>query len=221
MDIRGNPYGLLAAHPLSPLVSLHHIDSVDSIFPKRTQHDSLESLTGAYRIDPARILQQAFCYDRTRKWSIAVSWGYTVRIYPSLVAAHLLETPLQTFKTWRSWSSGPFTFNTQPVGADLCSAPAVYFLDRVQKVGRTGSLTSYNRSGDWPRKGCNNAGFGRAMGVQRIVVSSMKMDPEYWKKVPTIDQTPFSSKCWKSVWFELPRNVNIAGTEETVLWNYG
>ncbi|KAK4756060.1 hypothetical protein SAY87_009817 [Trapa incisa] len=183
IDIRGNPYGLLAAHPLTPLVSLHHIDSVDPIFPK-TRYDSLRSLTSAYRADPSRTLQQAFCYDRARKWSIAVSWGYTVRIYPSLVAAHLMETPLRTFKTWRTFSKGPFTFNTLAVETQPCEAYAVYFLDRVQEAGRSGSLTSYVRSMDGPAKGCGDAPHDRVAVVERIVVSSVKMDPKYWQKAP-------------------------------------
>ncbi|OWM87469.1 uncharacterized protein LOC116188391 [Punica granatum] len=184
IDIRGNPYGLLAAHPLAPLVSLHHIDSVDSVIPHRTKFDSLETLMSSYRVDPPRILQQSFCYNRIRKWSIAISWGYTVRIYPSLVAAHLLETPIRTFKTWRTRKDGPFTFNTRSMEPDPCSAPAVYFLDEAQEVGQAGSLTSYNRSDDGSGKECKSAEFDRVMAIRRIVVSSMRMDPEYWKMAP-------------------------------------
>lgn len=69
------------------------------------------------------------------------------------------------------------------MGADPCTAPAVYFLDRVQEVGQTGSLTSYNMSANWAGKGCSDAVFRRVTEVQQIVVSSMKMDPESWKKV--------------------------------------
>lgn len=42
LDIRGNPYGLLAAHPMAPLVSLHHLDQLDSLFPNQTQTNSSE-----------------------------------------------------------------------------------------------------------------------------------------------------------------------------------
>lgn len=120
---RGDPYGLLAAHPVAPLVSLHHIDAVSPMFPSHTHLDSLKSLFRAYQVDPARILQQSFCYDHRRNWSISVSWGYTAQLYPWLVPAHILDTPLQTFQTWRSRSQGPFTFDTRQVTSDPCEQP--------------------------------------------------------------------------------------------------
>ncbi|KAM1651781.1 hypothetical protein ACFX1X_004516 [Malus domestica] len=33
VDMRGNLFGMLSAHLLSPLVSLHHLEAVDPIFP--------------------------------------------------------------------------------------------------------------------------------------------------------------------------------------------
>ncbi|KAK8485834.1 hypothetical protein V6N13_149682 [Hibiscus sabdariffa] len=66
VDIRGNPYGLLAAHPLAPLVSLHHLDYVQPVFPGMTQIESLKKLTTAYEMDPSRALQQSFCYNLKR-----------------------------------------------------------------------------------------------------------------------------------------------------------
>eukprot|EP00257_Ricinus_communis_P026606 XP_025014020.1 uncharacterized protein LOC8274863 [Ricinus communis] len=65
-DIRGSAYGILAAHPPAPLVSLHHLDNVDTLFPNKNQLDSLKSLNSAYQIDPPRILQQAVCEDYSR-----------------------------------------------------------------------------------------------------------------------------------------------------------
>ncbi|KAF2318866.1 hypothetical protein GH714_011260 [Hevea brasiliensis] len=86
-DIRGSAYGLLAAHPVAPLVSVHHLDYVDSLFPHKNQMDSLKSLNRAYQLDPPRILQQTFCHDKNRKWSISIAWGFTVQLYPSLLAS--------------------------------------------------------------------------------------------------------------------------------------
>lgn len=182
IDIRGDPYGILAAHPVAPLVSLHHLDDVDPIFPQRTQMDALKALMDPYRIDPARILQQSFCYDPKRKWSISVSWGYAIQIYPSLVTANVLETPFQTFKTWRTWDDGPFTFNTRPMSSDPCSQPVFYFVDTVREAGWTGSLTTYNRSDPKEGRGCKRADYARVLAVQRITVSSMKMSADYWHK---------------------------------------
>ncbi|GJZ90712.1 uncharacterized protein Tco_0662639, partial [Tanacetum coccineum] len=98
MDVRGDAYGLLAAHPMTPLVSLHHLDYIKPLLPKRTKYESLNTLIKTYRLDPPRTMQQSFCfYNRWwHKWSMSVSWGYTVQIYPSLLTANELEMPLQT-----------------------------------------------------------------------------------------------------------------------------
>ncbi|KAH7537153.1 hypothetical protein FEM48_Zijuj03G0061700 [Ziziphus jujuba var. spinosa] len=185
LDIRGDPYGLLAAHPLAPLVSLHHLDQFEPIFPNQTQMDSFKSLMKAYRVDPSRILQQCFCYDRKRKWSISISWGYTLQIYPSMVPVLELQRPFQTFKTWRSWSNGPFTFNTRPMSSNPCQRPVIYFLDRVEETStKSGSLSIYKRFVAKDGKQCNREDYGRVMTVQKIIVSSIKMDPANWKKAP-------------------------------------
>ncbi|KAL6128190.1 hypothetical protein ACLB2K_071546 [Fragaria x ananassa] len=142
-----------AAHPLAPLLSLHHIDAVEPIFPNQSHLDAVKALIHAYRVDPPRILQQSLCYDRRRKWTVSISWGYTLQLYPSMVSALELKTPLQTFKTWRSWTDGPFTFNTRPVSSNPCEKPITYFLEHV-KDGRSGNtLTTYKRS----RLGGDNA----------------------------------------------------------------
>lgn len=182
LDIRGNPYGLLAAHPMAPLVSLHHLDQLDSLFPNQTQTNSLEKLFTAYRLDPARIVQQSFCYDHRREWSISVSWGYTVQIFKSLLIPADLQMPLQTFRTWRSSSDGPFTFNARPMSHDPCQQPAVFFLDHVVKVGSSGSITIYERYVADEAKKCKGA--DNTIEVQRIRVSALTLDPEYWKNVP-------------------------------------
>ncbi|PRQ59263.1 putative O-fucosylpeptide 3-beta-N-acetylglucosaminyltransferase [Rosa chinensis] len=180
-DIRGDPYGVLAAHPLAPLLSLHHIDALAPIFPNQTHLDSIKSLVHAYRVDPPRILQQSVCYDRRRKWTVSISWGYTLQLYPTMVSALDLRRPLQTFKTWRSWADGPFTFNTRPVSSNPCERPITYFLEHV-KDGKSGNtLTTYKRFGHKERE-CNRTDYHHAMAMQRIVVLSRKMDPQYWTK---------------------------------------
>lgn len=182
-DIRGSAYGLLAAHPLAPLVSLHHLENLEPLFPNHNQIDSLKSINQAYQVDPPRIFQQTFCHDSKRKWSISIAWGYTVQLYPLLLPAKDLQTPEQTFKTWRSWSNGPFTFNTRPVEPDPCKRPVVFMLEQANAGSGKGSLTSYKRIVHEPGKTCKTTPYAQAMSVQRILVSSLKMDPDYWKKV--------------------------------------
>lgn len=183
VDIRGNPYGLLAAHPLAPLVSLHHLDYVESIFPNRTQIDSVKKLIRAYQTDPARALQHSFCYDLRRNFSVSVSWGYTVQLYPSLEKAKILETALRTFRTWRSWSDNPFTFNTRPVSTDPCKKPILYFLDRVDWLGPGQTLTTYKNYVYQPGKVCERVEYAPALAVKSFNVFASKFDPDSWKMV--------------------------------------
>ncbi|KAG8390032.1 hypothetical protein BUALT_Bualt01G0041000 [Buddleja alternifolia] len=183
IDIRGDPFGLLAAHPVAPLVSLHHLDYVKPMFPNRTQLESLTTLMKAYEVDPSRTLQQCFCYHHKHKWSVSISWGYTVQIYPTLLTAKELEMPLQTFQTWRSWKEGPFTFNTRPVSSDPCQQPIVFYLDSVEEVEIGETVTTYKKFVHEPVKSCNK-NYARAVAIENIVVSASKMDPEDWNQRP-------------------------------------
>ncbi|VVB02543.1 unnamed protein product [Arabis nemorensis] len=185
VDVRGNPYGLLAAHPVTPLVSLHHLDYVDPIFPSTTQIEALRRLISAYKTDPSRILQHSFCHDLTRNWSISASWGYTIQIYPSLVTAKELETPYLTFKSWRTSSSEPFSFDTRPISEDPCERPIVYFLDRVYEVGTSGqTLTTYRKHVEVSDTQCESSDYSHANLVEFLDVSATKWMPELWKMAP-------------------------------------
>lgn len=187
MDIRGDAYGMLAAHPVAPLVSLHHLDYVEPINPRgRSQIEALRSLVDVSRFDPARIIQQCFCYESGPgyKWSVSVSWGYTVQLYPWVLAPKDLEVPLQTFRTWRSFSDGPFTFNTRPLKPDPCEQPLFkFFLVRVRELEGAATMTEYSRDvseADWR---CNRHDFDAALKVRAVKVFAPRMDPAAWSRV--------------------------------------
>ncbi|CAL5389707.1 unnamed protein product [Camellia sinensis] len=184
VDVRGDPYGLLAAHPVAPLVSLHHLDYVQALFPGLTQIDSLKKLIQVYNLDPGRILQQSFCYDLSRNWSISVSWGYTVQLYPTLVLAKELETPFQTFVSWRSWSQEPFTFNTRVMSSDPCERPVIYFLDQVEEVEMGQTRTTYKRFLGESRKECGQEDYVPVLSVEFVTVLAATFQPDMWKKAP-------------------------------------
>ncbi|CAN8284885.1 unnamed protein product [Cochlearia groenlandica] len=184
VDIRGNPYGLLATHPIAPLVSLHHLDYVDPIFPSTTQIDSLRRLISTYKTDPSRILQHTMCHDPVKNRSISVSWGYTIQIYPYLVTGKELETPLLTFKTWRTSSSEPFSFDTRPLSDDPCERPVFYFLDRVYEVGSGQTLTNYRKHVDVSDRQCESPEFLQANSIEFVDVSANQWLPELWKMAP-------------------------------------
>ncbi|KAK6933132.1 Protein of unknown function DUF604 [Dillenia turbinata] len=181
LDLKGDAYGLLAAHPLAPLVSLHHVDAMSPLFPNQNQSDSLRTLFEPYQLDPSRILQQSFCYDHKVSRSLSISWGYTAQIYPRLVPAKELTIPLRTFSTWRSGSDGPFTFNTRPIESDPCARPMIYFLDRAWQNGNGETVTSYRLHVTEPTNHCGRKGDDPA-SVQRVKAYASKMDPQTWNK---------------------------------------
>ncbi|XP_022859773.1 uncharacterized protein LOC111380439, partial [Olea europaea var. sylvestris] len=186
-DIRGNLYGLLAAHPLAPLVSLHHLDYVQPLFPGMSRIDSVKKLVEAYKKDPSRAVQLCFCYDLSRNWSISISWGYTVQLYPTLVTAKDLSTPLQSFLTWGSWGEEPFTFNTRAMNLEPCRRPVIYYYDGVDNLGNGQTLTSYRRPvSEMRRKQCDNKGYASAYAIKMFNVTTEVFDPELWKKVSLI-----------------------------------
>ncbi|KAF4382614.1 hypothetical protein F8388_015442 [Cannabis sativa] len=143
MDIRGDIFGLLATHPVSPLLSLHHLDKTDPIFPNMsTPHEALKHLFKATEVDSQRLLQQTICYDIWYSWTIVVSWGYAVQIYPThMFLPEALHAP-ETFRPWKinrnnnSPLSGLYTFTTKQLNPDTCRRPTIFFLDDVSSSGR-------------------------------------------------------------------------------------
>uniref|UniRef100_K4AK01 Uncharacterized protein n=1 Tax=Setaria italica TaxID=4555 RepID=K4AK01_SETIT len=130
LDLKGHVYGLLAPHPVAPLVSLHHLDRLSPISPNSLRRlHAVRSLVGASRRDPARTLQQSICYHRSRSrsgggltLSVSVSWGY------------MLQTPLRTFRAWSGSPANPFTVKTRPEAAPNATArPIMFYLDRCRE----------------------------------------------------------------------------------------
>ncbi|KAL6528674.1 hypothetical protein OROMI_029319 [Orobanche minor] len=184
MDIRGSPYGLLSAHPIAPLLSLHHLDYIQPLFPGRSRVASIQKLFHAHNSDPGRTLQQSFCYDPTRNWSVSVSWGYNVQLYPFLLTAKDMSTPLQTFLTWGTWSREPFTFNTRPMSLKPCERPIIYYFDGVEKFGNGNTTTSYRRPPrHQQRRKCDDDTYARGYLVKGFNVSATSFDPRTWNKV--------------------------------------
>ncbi|CAI9112793.1 OLC1v1013286C1 [Oldenlandia corymbosa var. corymbosa] len=129
MDIRGNIFGFMAAHPIRPLVTLHHLEVPEPIFPKMTTLKSMEHLMKATKFDPLRILQQAVCYDQRSLFTISVSWGYAVQLIARDVP---LPDVLRAQLTFTSWRQTPHvTLDAQGYDSDPCKRPVVFFFDGV------------------------------------------------------------------------------------------
>lgn len=138
-DVYGDLLGLLGAHPITPLVSIHHLDVVEPIFPRTTRVKALQHLMQSVRHDSASIMQQSICYDKKKYWSISISWGYVVQILRGVISPRELEMPTRTFLNWyKKADYTAYAFNTRPVTKHPCQKPFVFYMsssryDRARK----------------------------------------------------------------------------------------
>lgn len=146
-DVYGNLLGLLGAHPVAPLVSLHHLDVVDPIFPHLTRVQGLKHLFESVKYDSASIIQQSICYDKNRYWSISVSWGYVVQVIRGVISPRELEMPTRTFLNWYKRADyTAYAFNTRPVTRHPCQKPFLYYMSSTRyDAGRRQIIGVYSR----------------------------------------------------------------------------
>ncbi|KAI4322568.1 hypothetical protein L6164_022247 [Bauhinia variegata] len=174
VDLRGDAFGLLASHPVTPLLSLHHLDYTDPIFPNRTTIQALQHLFKAVDADSQRILQQTVCYDRWFSWTISVSWGYAVQVFQNHVFLPDALNVQETFQPWRKGNvlAGVYTFNTRELHPDSCRRPTIFYLDSVSS-GKNGIISNYKKSS-------HNCSFDMASPkkLEVIKVETNKLDLE-------------------------------------------
>lgn len=144
VDVQGNIFGLLAAHPLMPLVSLTHLGKADPIFPNMAPIAALQHLFEAVSLDSERMLQQTVCYDRWFSWTISVSWGYAVQVFDHHVLLPDALRVQDTFSPWRKGEASNYMLTMSPANPDPCRRPVVFFLDEARAKGTT-ITTSYGR----------------------------------------------------------------------------
>ncbi|KAJ6860122.1 hypothetical protein NC651_036461 [Populus alba x Populus x berolinensis] len=175
VDMRGDLFGMLSAHPLSPLVSLHHLDAVNPIFPKMSKTQALEHLFNGVNVDPARILQQTVCYDPVYSLTVSVAWGYSVQVFDGNEFLPDLLTPQRTFMPWRRGGNAEFNrfmFNIREYPKDPCKRPLVFFMESVSS-GKNGIWSNYIRH---DVADCNR---GYAMkNLELVRVLSQKLEPD-------------------------------------------
>ncbi|KAL6966553.1 hypothetical protein U1Q18_032333, partial [Sarracenia purpurea var. burkii] len=173
IDLHGDISGFLSAHPQSLLLSLHHFDFVNPIFPSMDRFQSTTHLMKAANADQSRLLQQTICYQNQRNWSISVSWGYSVHIYDRIYPRSMLKRPLETFMPWMEMKDPKqpaFMFNTRWP----CETPTVFFFESVPKVSSADNLivTTYSRSQPPSYPNCPWKGNHSADHISRVQVFS-------------------------------------------------
>ncbi|XP_066360667.1 uncharacterized protein [Miscanthus floridulus] len=101
-DLWGDVLGLLGAHPVAPLVSRHHFDFLQPVFPTvRSRTQALRRLfAGPVALDPAAVAQQSVCYDAGKEWTVSVSWGFAVVVLRGVLSPRETETPMRAFLNW-------------------------------------------------------------------------------------------------------------------------
>ncbi|KAJ6734346.1 FRINGE-RELATED [Salix purpurea] len=175
VDMRGDLFGMLSAHPSSPLVSLHHLDAVNSIFPNMSKTQALEHLFNGVNVDPARVLQQTVCYDPVHSLTVSVAWGYSVQVFEGNEFLPDLLIPQRTFMPWRRGGNAEFTrfmFNIREYPKDPCKRPLVFFMESVTS-GKNGIWSNYIRH---DVADCNR---GYAMkNLELVRVLSHKLEPD-------------------------------------------
>ncbi|VFR02932.1 unnamed protein product [Cuscuta campestris] len=174
LDMRGDISGFLSYHPNVPLMSLHHFDMADPIFPFVDRAEAARRIMKPARLDQTRMMQQVICYHRPLNWSFSLSWGYSAQIYERRMPRSYLQKPIETFLTWGESTSPPFwMFDVRPRSGDPCEAPHFFFLRNVKKLApRNEILTTYYRS--WKRGlgPCLADGNRSANQISRIQVIS-------------------------------------------------
>ncbi|XP_074294570.1 uncharacterized protein LOC141622399 [Silene latifolia] len=186
-DVYGNLLGLLAAHPVTPLISIHHLDVVEPIFPRMTRPQAIRHLFESVNLDSASILQQSICYDKKRYWSISVSWGYVVQIVRGVISPRELEMPTRTFLNWykRADYTG-YSFNTRPVIRHPCQSPFVFYMSRTRyDRGRGQTIGVYRAYERYKHPYCR----WKMESPEKIdsVVVLKRPDPLRWHKSPRRD----------------------------------
>ncbi|CAN8295082.1 unnamed protein product [Cochlearia groenlandica] len=186
-DVYGDLLGLLGAHPVAPLVSLHHIDVVQPIFPKMKRSRALRHLMSSADLDSASIFQQSICYDQSRFWSISVSWGFSVQIIRGIISPRELEMPSRTFLNWfRKADYIGYAFNTRPVSRHPCQRPFVFYVNSAKyDEGRRQVIGYYNL--DKTRRIPSCRWKLDSPGKIDSVVVLKRPDPLRWHKSPRRD----------------------------------
>ncbi|XP_042033821.1 uncharacterized protein LOC121780316 [Salvia splendens] len=157
VDLRGDFSGYLSAHPKVHLLTFHHFDAMDPIFPSMDRIESTRHLMKAADADQSRLLQQTICYHKKTNWSVSISWGYSAQIYETIMPRSFLQIPIETFTPWTQWRGPPFyMFKTRPTSNHPCQNPHFFFLQSVSNASPQ-ILTTYTRATPRGLPPCNHS----------------------------------------------------------------
>lgn len=185
-DVHGNAFGLLAGHPISPFISMHHLDELEPVFPQYNAMDGLRHLLKSMRTEPSSFLQRCICYDRKKRLTFTISSGFVIQVYPDVFLPRELERPEITFQAWNKRDGGgEFDFDTRKAVKSVCNKPFLFFLEDIHLEG-TNVVSIYKRDSNIDdrkrRSFCFSYMYHHKQMLQIRVVS--KPMSEHWFKVP-------------------------------------
>ncbi|KAG7557433.1 hypothetical protein ISN44_As11g034010 [Arabidopsis suecica] len=202
-DVHGNLFGLLAAHPVTPFVSMHHLDVVEPIFPNMTRVRAIKKLTSPMKIDSAGLLQQSICYDKHKSWTISVSWGFAVQVFRGSFSPREMEMPSRTFLNWYKRADyTAYAFNTRPVSRNHCQKPFVFHMSNAKFDPQLNTTVSQYTRDRVPHPACR-WDMANPEEINTIVVYK-KPDPHLWTRSPRrnccrVLQTKRNNTLWINV----------------------
>lgn len=186
-DVHGNAFGLLAAHPIAPFLSMHHLDEVDPVFPNLDALGAIRRLVNAMQTEPSSFLQRCICYDRDQRLSFAISLGYTVQVFPHIVFPRYLERSEITFKAWNHKDGkGEFDLDTRRSLKSVCRRPFVFFLEDIYIEESETVVSTYKRDTSIDQSKRQYSCFSRVFSpevVEQVRVVSKPMGDQ-WFLVP-------------------------------------
>ncbi|CAM6056795.1 unnamed protein product [Sphagnum tenellum] len=146
-DVFGNAHGLLAAHPVTPFISMHHLELIEPVFPGLTALEGLKQLMKAMRIEPGNFLQQSICYDHELGLSFSISLGYVVQVFPQIILPRTLTTVETSFTAWNHDNHDlEFSFDTRPVPISVCKQPFLFYMEEMHVVeSNRQTVSTYKR----------------------------------------------------------------------------
>ncbi|CAL5424290.1 unnamed protein product [Camellia sinensis] len=202
-DVYGNLLGLLGAHPVTPLVSLHHLDVVHPIFPRMDRVQALRHLFDSTMNDTASTMQQSICYDRQHQWSVSVSFGYVVQIIRGVMTPRELEKPTRTFLNWYPRADyTAYAFNTRPVTRHPCQKPFLFYMKSSHyNEGKNQTIGVYSRDRHDTQPFCRWR-MDSPDTIDTVVVMK-RPESQRWKKSPRRDccrLLPSNKKSQMYIW---------------------
>ncbi|RAL49947.1 hypothetical protein DM860_002238 [Cuscuta australis] len=182
-DVYGDLFGLLSAHPVAPLVSMHHLDVVEPIFPNVTRVEALKRLMLPMKLDSAGLIQQSICYDKAKSWTVSVSWGFAVQIFRGVLSPREVEMPSRTFLNWyRRADYTAYSFNTRPVMRNHCQKSFVFYLSSAEVDSFSNETVSKYIRHPLPRPLCKWK-MANPEDIEMVEVY-MKPDSHLWDRSP-------------------------------------